>query len=172
MAVRVLVLGYGNPAREDDALGPLVAEGIAGLDLEGVAVDSDYQLNVEDAVAVAAHDAVVFVDAAAEGPEPFSFRPVQPADGVGGFSSHALRAEGVMGLARQLFGSHAAAYMLGVRGYSFRMFQEELTAAAARNAAQAVRFLAQALRDGLAVQRLQNEGRSDEERPVPHPVRR
>jgi hydrogenase maturation protease len=149
MGARVLVLGYGNPAREDDALGPLVAEGIAGMGLAGVAVESDYQLNVEDAVAVAQNDAVVFVDAATEGPEPFSFRPVEPGDGGGEFSSHALRAESVMGLARQLFGSHAAAYMLGVRGYSFRMFQEELTAAAARNAEEAVRFLAQALRDGL-----------------------
>jgi hydrogenase maturation protease len=145
----VLVLGYGNPAREDDAIGPLVAEGIAGLGLEGVVVDSDYQLNVEDAVAVAQHDAVVFIDAATEGPEPFSFRPVLPIDGVGGFSSHAMSAEGVVGLARQLFGSHAAAYMLGVRGYSFRMFQETMTAAAAQNAQEAVRFLEQALRAGL-----------------------
>lgn len=149
MGSRVLVLGFGNPAREDDGIGPLVAERIAGLGLEGVVVDSDYQLNVEDAAAVAQHDAVVFVDAAAEGPEPFSFTPVEPVDGAGGFSSHAMSAGGVVGLARQLFGSRAAAYMLGVRGYSFRMFREEMTDAAARNTQDAVRFLERALRAGL-----------------------
>ncbi len=62
---RVLVLGYGNPAREDDAIGPLVADRIAALAIDGVEVDTGYQLAVEDAEAVATHDAVVLVDAAA-----------------------------------------------------------------------------------------------------------
>jgi len=37
---RVLVLGYGNPAREDDGLGPLIAERIGELGLAGVEVDN------------------------------------------------------------------------------------------------------------------------------------
>jgi hydrogenase maturation protease len=147
-AARVLVLGYGNPAREDDAIGPAVADRIAALGLDGVDVESDYQLTVEDAAAVAEHDAVVFVDASVDGPEPFSWRHVEAAE-ADTFSTHGLTAARVMGLARELFGARAPAYLLGVRGYSFRMFCEEMTAGAARNARRAVRFLARRIGAGL-----------------------
>ena len=149
---KVLVLGYGNPAREDDALGPWVVDRISALSLEGVDVDSDYQLAVEDAAAVAEHDAVVFVDASVDGPAPFSWTRVEPV-AEEAFSTHALSAGRVVGLARDLFGSSAAAYLLGVRGYSFRMFREKATAAGARNARRAARFLARQLGAGLGVQR-------------------
>jgi hydrogenase maturation protease len=152
---RVLVLGYGNPAREDDALGPMVAERISEMGIDGVDVDCDYQLAVEDAHAVAEHDAVVFVDAAVEGPEPFSWRKLEPpgehsgvAAGVESFSTHALSSAGVLALARELFHSRAPAYELGIRGYSFRMFCEKATAQAERNSALALRFLARKLRAG------------------------
>lgn len=145
---RVLVLCYGNPAREDDGIGPMVALRIQELDLPGVEVDSDYQLTVEDAAAVAEHDAVVFVDAAVDGPEPFSWTRVEPvADDA--FSTHALTAGRVVGLARELFGSRGEAYQLGVRGYSFGMFREEPTARAVRNARLASRFLARRIGAGL-----------------------
>ena len=60
--MRRLLIGFGNPGRKDDGLGPMLArilerDGIAGLD-----VDSDYQLTVEDAEAVARYDEVVFAD--------------------------------------------------------------------------------------------------------------
>ena len=142
---RVLVLGYGNPAREDDALGPFVAERIAGLGIRGVEVDMDYQLAVEDAERVSRADAVVLVDAAAEGREPFSFGRVEPTDGLD-FSTHALTAGGLVALARDLFDARPPVYLLGVRGYSFRMFRETTTARARRNARRAVRFLERKLR--------------------------
>jgi hydrogenase maturation protease len=145
---RVLVLGYGNPAREDDGIGPCVADGIAALEIEGVEVDTGYQLAVEDAEAVSRHDAVVLVDAAVEGPEPFSFQRVEPAGGHE-FSTHALSAEGVVSLSRELFGSTSPVWLLGVRGYSFRMFEETMTVEARRNIGEAVSFLAGKLRMGL-----------------------
>ena len=46
---RVLVIGYGNPGRQDDGLGAAVIERLEALGLEGVTVDADYQLNIEDA---------------------------------------------------------------------------------------------------------------------------
>jgi DNA-binding response OmpR family regulator len=48
MANRVLVIGYGNPGRLDDGLGPALAETLQRLDLPGVTVDADYQLTAED----------------------------------------------------------------------------------------------------------------------------
>ena len=136
----VLVIGYGNPAREDDGLGPLVAGRIAALGLPGVLVDSDYQPAVEDAAAVAEHEEVVFVDASVDCRAPFSWAPVAP-ESIDAFSSHALTPARVVGLARELFGARARAWVLGVRGYSFRMFREGATARGKRNARRAVRFL-------------------------------
>jgi len=69
-AATVLVIGYGNPGRRDDGLGPALAERLQELRLPGVDVDADYQLTVEDAAAAAEHDVVVFADAAQAGPEP------------------------------------------------------------------------------------------------------
>lgn len=137
---RVLVLGYGNPAREDDVLGPLVAQSIADLGIAGVDVDSDYQPNAEDAAAVAEHDTVVFVDASTDGPQPYSWAGVEPV-AWDGFSTHALTVPRVLGMARELLGSRATAYLLGVRGYSFRAFCEEATPEGRRNAQCAARFL-------------------------------
>ena len=74
----VLVIGYGNPGRLDDGLGPALAEALAALELPGVTVEANYQLTVEDAAAVAEHDVVVFADASVNGPEPYSFQPVEP----------------------------------------------------------------------------------------------
>ena len=77
--MRVLVLGYGNPGRRDDGLGPRLAEELSRMALPGVDVDSAYQFQAEDAAAVADHDVVVFVDADVSCPDPFEMRPVLPA---------------------------------------------------------------------------------------------
>jgi len=140
----VLVFGYGNPGRRDDGLGPAVVEALEPLGLEGVTLDSNYQLSVEDAAVVAAHDAVVFVDADATGPEPFWFGAIEPANDVS-FSTHSVRPEAVLALARDALGGAAAGYILGVRGYAFDEFGEELTAGARRNMDAALAFLGTAL---------------------------
>jgi hydrogenase maturation protease len=143
----VLVIGYGNPARRDDGLGPALAEAVRELRLPGVDVDADYQLTVEDAAAAAEHDVVVFADAAQAGPEPFSFRRVEPVGGLG-FSSHGCEPAGVMALARDLFGARAKGYILGIRGYDFGQFREGLTERAESNLAAARDFLRQVLAAG------------------------
>jgi Ni,Fe-hydrogenase maturation factor len=53
---RVLVLGYGNPGREDDGLGPAFATEISQLGRQNVTVLDNYQLMIEDATAVADAD--------------------------------------------------------------------------------------------------------------------
>ena len=142
---RILVLGYGNPGRRDDGLGPALATALEELFLPGVTVESDYQLTVEDAAAVAGHDVVVFADADAAGAEPFSFRRIEAGNGST-FSTHSVSPAGVLGLARDLFGARTEGYLLGVRGYEFNEFGESLSPAARENLARAVEFLAGTLR--------------------------
>ena len=140
LAPKVLVIGYGNPGRWDDGLGPALADRLAEARLPVVTVDSDYQLVVEDAAAVAECDVVVFADAAATGPGPFSFSPLRPAGGAG-FSTHGVQPGEVLALARDLFGATAAAYVLAIRGYRFDGFGEQLSPAAGDNLDRAERFL-------------------------------
>lgn len=141
----VLVIGYGNPGRLDDGLGPALAERIARLGLANVTVDSDYQLTVEDAVHVAEHGVVIFADADTAGPEPFYFKRLQPAARIT-FSTHSIGPASLLGLAQDLFGNTPTAFVLGIRGYEFNEFGERLSAAAVDNLTAAAEFLEHALR--------------------------
>lgn len=144
----MLLIGYGNPGRLDDGLGPALAARIEALAIPDVTVDADYQLTVEDAEAAARHAAVVFADATVSGPAPFDFRPLAPAAPGVDFSSHSLAPEGVLALARDLFDARPAAYALAIRGYEFNEFGERFSAAARRNLEAATAFIAGALRGG------------------------
>ena len=55
---RVIVYGYGNPARGDDGLGPAMAAALEDLDIPGITIESNYQLVIEDTVALSEHEAL------------------------------------------------------------------------------------------------------------------
>ena len=135
---RVLVLCWGNPGRLDDGLGPCLGERLRTLDIPGVTVDSTYQLQVEHA------DLVVFVDASMTGPSPFLAQPLAPL-GHPAFSTHALEPGTVLALAKELYDAHPRAILLGVRGYSFDGFGEELSSRAEHNLEAAGAWLGAAL---------------------------
>ena len=141
---RVLVLGYGNPGRQDDGLGPAVAAGLDRLGWQNLTAFDNYQLNIEDAIEVAAHDVVWFVDASKIGPSPYAIREVSPATSIE-FTSHLVRPEAIMAIAQQCYGSAARAYLLAIRGYEFE-FIEELTPAAADNLRDALAMLTNRIR--------------------------
>lgn len=145
--MRALLIGYGNPGRGDDALGPAFAEAIQALGVPGLKVEVDFQLNVEDAWAMKGYDLAIFADAAVKGAEPFFWREVQPADPAG-FSSHAASPEGVLALARRLFDAKVRGFVLGIRGYEFDEFGAPLTPRARENLRQAIAFLSARLRAG------------------------
>jgi len=138
---RVLLIGYGNPGRLDDGLGPALAAAVEELRLPGVTVEADYQLTVEDAAQVAECDVVLFADADQTGPEPFSVRRIRPGRRGVSFSSHSVRPEAVLALAGELFNAEPEAYILGVRGYEFGEFGERLSQRARANLAEAVDYV-------------------------------
>lgn len=147
-AVRTLLLGWGNPARGDDGLGPALAGMVAGERLEGLTVDSDYQLQIEDAAEVARHERVVFVDADRSGPEPFSCRRLWPTESGLSFTSHSVSPGALLSLTRELFGREPEAWLVGIRGYQFDAFDESLSERAEANLAATAKFLGGALRHG------------------------
>lgn len=159
--LRTLVIGFGNPGRLDDGLGPALAQALEGLCVPGLTIDSDYQLTVEDAATAAEHDIVIFVDAALSGPEPFSVDRVEPRTDLG-FTSHGVEPAAVIGLAGDLFGAEPRGYVIGVRGYEFDEFGEKLSERARANLEAARAFLADALsrQDAAALDRFGGSGKA------------
>lgn len=138
-----LIYGYGNPGRQDDGLGPALVEALerrlARARISGVDCDANYQLNAEDALTVAEHDRVIFVDATASGDTPFTFRALAPLATIG-FSTHAMSPESVLALCDELYGRRPAAHLLALRGYAWEP-NAKLTPDARKNLAAALEFL-------------------------------
>lgn len=142
------MLGIGNPGRRDDGLGAAAAERLRERRLRGVTCDANYQLNVEDALACAGHDVVVFVDAARGLRRPFTFTEVRPGAAVPALS-HALGPAAVLAVAAGLYGKTPEARLLAVRGHSFAV-GEGLSAKAEADLARALDFLADYLKGALS----------------------
>ena len=142
----ILIMGYGNPGRLDDGLGPALAAEFEKMNLPGVTVDADYQLTVEDASAIATHEVVVFADASVSDEEPFYFKRLTAESPIS-FSSHSVDPGAVVALAQELFGSLAKAYVLGIRGYEFNEFGEKLSEKAKDNLKKAVDFLVDMIKE-------------------------
>jgi len=78
---KCLIYGLGNVGRQDDGLGIRLIEKLESISLPSfVSLESNYQLNVEDALLISAFEVVLFADASveAEAVSPFSIRPIQP----------------------------------------------------------------------------------------------
>ena len=137
----ILLIGYGNPGRLDDGLGPALAARIEAASLKGVTVEADYQLAVENAVDVSVHDVVIFADAAVKGKEPFFFKEIRARSPVS-LSSHSVSAEAILFSAENMFQAKTKAYVLGIRGYEFNDFEERLSERAEQNLEEAFQFIA------------------------------
>lgn len=143
---RILLIGYGNPGRLDDGLGPALAAAVEDWNVEGLTVDADYQLTVEDANDVARHDVVIFADASVNGREPYFVEKVEPKEALS-FSSHSVEPGVLLHLAKTLFNASPRAYILGIRGYDFNEFGERLSPRATENLEKAIAYLRLALED-------------------------
>lgn len=145
MQNKILVYGYGNPGRQDDGLGAALVERLEEAHLPGVATDSNYQLQIEDAVAVSESGTVIFVDASVSGEGPFTFTELDPSDEIT-FSTHSVSPGSVLALCHELYRKSVRAYVLAIRGYGWE-FVEELTPEAANNLEEAYRFLVKKIAD-------------------------
>lgn len=146
-----LILGWGNPGRLDDGLGPAFVESLEMMDLPGVEVDADYQLQIEDAAEVASFERVVFVDADRSGAEPFWLRRLESSPSgaaIASFTTHSVSPQAILTMTRELFGAEPEAWLLGIRGYEFSEFGEGLSNRARDNLRQAVAFVCSALLTG------------------------
>jgi hydrogenase maturation protease len=108
----VLVVGYGNELRTDDAAGRWLAERLADLRLPGVEVRSVQQLTPELAADLAGRRRVIFVDAAL-GTSSVQIRPLA-AGPAGSTVSHVFDPGVVLALGRELGHGSVDAFVLTV----------------------------------------------------------
>jgi hydrogenase maturation protease len=118
----ILIFGYGNPGRGDDALGP---EFVARLEQEGMDASgdveclTDMQLQVEHVTDLCGRRLVLFIDADAACPPPFLLSRIR-AEKDGSYTSHAMTPEALLFAYRQVYGTQAPpAFLLRIRGHGF-----------------------------------------------------
>ncbi len=129
MTAPILIFGWGNPSRGDDALGPLFIERIESLGLPGVECLTDFQLQVENALDIQDRQCILFVDASISATAPFSTSRLAPVHDAS-FSTHAITPEAVMQVYVDLHGIEPPpCHLLAIRGEYFELGAEMSSAA-------------------------------------------
>ena len=140
----ILIYGYGNPGREDDGLGNAFVEAIRlwieKNRLTHIEIDSNYQLNIEDADIMAKNDLVLFVDATEEPIEDFCITSVEPSDSRVEFTMHAVSPAFVLDICQKIFKKNPQTYLLHIKGYQWD-FKEELSPEGEKNLNKALEFI-------------------------------
>ena len=122
--MKVLVIGYGNPLREDDGIGWRVIEEIERqessiFNLQSLETIAVHQLLPELAEEVSGAELVIFVDASVEGePGAIKIMELSPVVQEMGAFTHHFDPAGLLGYARDLYGRFPRAYLVAVTAVS------------------------------------------------------
>lgn len=116
---RLLVIGFGNPLRSDDAAGWLAARELSLEDVEEVRVVAAHQLLPEAAEMVSNAERVLFIDAARHGNPGEIVCDDVAAPRHEGMQSHELSPAMVLKLAEELYGKRPRAQLLTIAGANF-----------------------------------------------------
>ena len=147
--MQILIYGYGNPGRQDDGLGMALTERLAAWTTEneitGVEFDINYQLNIEDAAAIAQKDLVIFADASKEDIEDFCLSQVEGSTKIL-FTTHEASPGYILQLCKEIFQKEPRVFLLHIKGYEWA-FQEGLSERARKNLDQAFEYMQTLLAD-------------------------
>lgn len=146
----ILIYGYGNPGRQDDGLGNSFIAKLDSWILENkfvhIETDSNYQLNIEDALAISDKKMVLFVDASIEEIDDFCFSAVNPSDSTIEFSMHAVSTSFVLDLCQKIYNKNPNTYLLHIKGYEWD-FNDELTVQGEENLFKALSLVQEVLNE-------------------------
>jgi len=123
---RWLLFAVGNPSRGDDALGPLLVERLeqwiatAGELPVDLALLTDFQWQVENALDLQGVDLAIFADASVSGGTSFETAPLSPQFDAS-YSTHALSPGCVLAVAARLGQELPQAWLLSMPGEDFEL---------------------------------------------------
>jgi len=139
----ILVFGYGNPSRGDDALGPLLIEHVgqrSRLFAADVEVLGDFQLQIEHALDLEHRKLVLFVDASVADGDGFDFIELKPVRDDS-YTSHAMSPAAVLSVYQTIKKqSPPPCFLLSIKGEQFEL-GEDLSASARSNLLRACQFV-------------------------------
>ncbi|MBC34991.1 MAG: hypothetical protein CL663_02960 [Bacteroidetes bacterium] len=140
---KVLLYGYGNPGRQDDGLGNAfidrIEEWIKEEGLENIELDSNYQLNIEDAEAISNYDIAIFIDASVEEIDDFCVTKVSKESEIV-YTTHAASPGYIYDLCIQIYGQAPPTFLVHIKGYEWA-FKEGLTENGVANLEKAIEFM-------------------------------
>lgn len=123
----LLVLGWGNRGRGDDALGPMcldkLREQLPVLCQERIELLEDHQLQIEHALDLLGRQRVLMIDACRTGLAPFHTMRVQAARD-GSYTSHALAPATLLQIYGEVYGAAPETTLLAIRGESYELGQD------------------------------------------------
>lgn len=140
MVKPVLLFGYGNLSRGDDALGPLLLEYVENrCDLSEVEIQSDFQLQIEHALDLENRSLVLFVDASITCNTAFDFTLLEPAKDKS-YTTHAMSPAAVLDVYQSIKKqTPPPCFLLSIKAERFEL-GEGLTTGAENNLHQACLF--------------------------------
>ncbi|CAG0980853.1 hydrogenase maturation protease [Anaerolineae bacterium] len=137
----LLIFGYGNPSRGDDALGPLLLERLEAQGFPGVECLTDFQLQVEHALDLEGRELTLFIDAHLSCPPPFQFTHLHP-EADRSYTTHAMSPASVLQVFAEIYRRPPPlAFLLSIRGERFEL-GEGLSPEAQANLEAAAQFAA------------------------------
>ena len=117
----ILVVGYGNPLRQDDGIGQHVAKTIADWNLPQVEAIAVHQLTPELAEYLIRAEMAIFVDACPVATSPdVSIQPLELAES-GMTSGHSCDPQSLLAMTQALYGYHPRSWWVMVPGVHFEL---------------------------------------------------
>ncbi|MFZ2725007.1 MAG: hydrogenase maturation protease [Methylococcaceae bacterium] len=124
MTKPILLFGYGNLSRGDDALGILLLEQIersANLGLHSIDILSDFQLQIEHALDLDERALVLFIDASVAHINAFAFHELTPQKDKS-YTTHAMSPDSVLAVYQDIKKKNPPpCFLLSIKGESFEL---------------------------------------------------
>ncbi|MFI3156254.1 MAG: hydrogenase maturation protease [Methylococcaceae bacterium] len=136
----VLLFGYGNLSRGDDALGPLLLEHVEShCSLDAIEILSDFQLQIEHALDLENRRLVLFVDASVACTDTFNFTVLEPARDKS-YTTHAMSPAAVLDVYQSIKSqTPPPCFLLSIKAEKFEL-GDGLSKDAENNLAKACSF--------------------------------
>lgn len=136
----ILVFGYGNLSRGDDAVGPLLLDYLEQhVELAQIELLCDFQLQIEHALDLQGRELVVFVDASVVGENAFAFKPLQACRDKS-YTTHAMSPASLLQVFESVTKRTAPpSFLFSIKAESFEL-GEDLSPVARENLQQACQF--------------------------------
>ena len=118
------IFAWGNTARGDDGIGPILAERLRQQDFPGLRVIEDHQLNIEHVTDLEDSGAALFIDASIEIEEGYRLERISPSSD-GNFSTHAISPQALLNVFEKTMKTPAPdAWLLHVAAAEFELGAE------------------------------------------------